>query len=92
MKVKKITRVYLTIEVEEPWGDRSWAERGREKRDAVARLIGASGIDNLSSVDWHVESPEVCSFCGEELEEDEDGPMCCVAAQDEHRSALEVKP
>lgn len=85
-KITKTTRVFLTIEVEEPWNSSAkphqWASDGRAKADELKRLLNAANIDGLSNVDWHVESPEVCSLCGIGWEVDEDGcPMCCSKAQ-----------
>ena len=87
MKTHKTTRVYLTVEVEEPWESKpaDWASRGRLKRDELNRLLGASNLDYLGDVDWHVEAGDYCSHCGYDWEEDETGcPVCCDAAIKEH--------
>lgn len=88
-KITKTTRVYLTIEVEEPWRNDSphkWGMRGRNTMDEVRRLLDAANITGIGQMDYIVESPTVCSLCGCEWEEDEDGPLCCVAAQKEWRA------
>lgn len=89
-KVTRTTRVYLTIEVEEPWRNEKahqWGERGRHAMDEVKRLITAANITGLGGMDYVVEALTVCSFCGYEWEEDEDGPMCCNAAGEEWQKA-----
>ena len=85
MKITKTTRVFLTVEIEDPAymnpSPNDWANHGRKKMDEVKRLLRASGIDDLGRVDFEVDAPTVCSFCGYDWEEDADGPMCCGSAQ-----------
>lgn len=90
MKIKKVSRVYLTVEIEQPWTkkDSDWISKGRIKAEELKRLIRASNLDDLGTVDWQVEDPTVCSFCGYDWEEDEEGPVCCDKAQREHHGEL----
>lgn len=87
-KITKTTRVYLTIEVDEPWGSNlkpwSWATLGNTKSKELQRLLEASQIHGLGCVDSNTERVNVCSLCGAEWEAFEDGcPTCCDAAQEE---------
>ena len=76
-KVTKTTRVYLTVEVEDPDylnpSPHDWANHGHKKMDEVRRLLRASGISDLGGVNFEVEAPTVCSFCGYDWEEDGEG-------------------
>lgn len=86
-KTTKTTRVYLTVEVDDPDylhpSPNDWANHGHKKMDEVRRLLRASGISDLGTVNFEVEAPTLCSLCGGAWEEDEDGPLCCCAAQEE---------
>ena len=96
-KVTRTTRVYITIEVDEPQyfkpSPQDWGNLGFKKADEVRRLLRASGLDDLGTVTFEVEAPTVCSFCGYdwELAQDDEGPACCDAAQVEWALAKEVK-
>lgn len=90
MKVKPITRVYLTVEITEPRftkDPREWAKRGHKRCADIGRLLHAAGFDDIGEVGYEVEEPARCSLCGSEWEEDADGPLCCTAAQNEWMAA-----
>ena len=90
-KVNVVKRVYLTIEIEEPWLTRKpndWTKRGYDLVSRVAKLISASEISYLDSVDWRVESRDECSLCHLEYEVGDNGPLCCDEAQAEWQAQL----
>lgn len=64
-----------------------WGRESEQQQEALCQGIAASirrHVDDVGQVRVVWDSKQVCSFCGMEWEEDEDGcPVCCGGAQDE---------
>lgn len=92
-KITVMKRVWLTIEVAEPWfsldATRAWFNRGQDAEKALKLILKGANLDGVdgSSVSLDSERGEICSLCKRDWEEDEDGPCCCEAAVDEWNKA-----
>lgn len=95
MKIRAI--VDFRVEVEPPHHVTRWAANNERKEKALkewAREFEAFIRDHRSQDPINLtvirDERDECSLCGREWEQDEDGPLCCNAAQDEWNAAKEA--
>ena len=89
MKKRRIKSIDVKIMLESS-PNKNWMgedEYWRERRAVADQIVGdvERHVDNVDSVRTHVQTEDVCSFCGYGWQDalDEGSPACCPAAMEE---------
>lgn len=94
MKIKNLSDARVVITLREPTICSTPDEWKKIQRKEALDLITQieRHVDGLGTSFGHVpprfeyDTQEICEFCWCAWEEDETGPLCCLAAQEEHNA------